>query len=213
MVRYETFKQYSDRTGLSLSSVYRAARKGTLKITEIKGVNHIIVEDETEVDIESLTNNFIDDKIENINFGKNDKVEKSYQEAEIIDETVHNKYEIDLFKNTLMTIEEMATRIEAAKDETIINLKEMIDKQEKNIDNLNDIIKTLSADNQELRTQLSIRELEINIADKKAKESDKVIEEKDKQISELLEQNKKNLEQVNLIEKKKGLFDKLFTFK
>lgn len=210
MVRYETFKQYSDRTGLSLSSVYRAARKGKLKITEIKGVNHIIVEKESAFSSSEISSDEKNDNTDKATFAGFDKSDKVYQEAEIIDDIVSSKYEIDIFKSSLMTIEDMASRIESAKDETISNLKEVIDKQQQNIDNLSDIIKTLSTDNQELRTQLAIRETEINIADKKTKECENIIIDKDNQINELIEKNNNNREQLIKEEEKQSVWSKLF---
>ena len=210
MVRYETFKQYSDRTGLSLSSVYRAARKGKLKITDIKGVNHIIIEKESSLgnDDHILDDNI--DKHENDDFMNIDKRGKAYQEAEIVDDITNSRYEIDVFKSSLMTISEMANRVEAAKDETILNLKEILGKQQQNIDNLNDIIKTLSSDNQELRIQLAIRETELNISDKKAKEYDNIIIDKDKQLNELLEKNLIKEEQLIKNQEKQSVWSKFF---
>lgn len=166
MVQYLSLKDYSEITGRSIASVYRDAEKGLVKTTMINGKKHVILEEETH----SATKD--DKQKENKSeFGSHyDKNDKAYQEAEIIAEAPGIRYELEVFKNSISTIEDMALRLEAAKDETINNLKIEIEKKDKVVDNQNEIIKTLSGDNSNLRTQLGIREAEINILEKRLKE-------------------------------------------
>jgi excisionase family DNA binding protein len=181
MVRYETYKEYAERTGISLSTVYRAARKGKLKTAIIKGVSHIIIEKEENPFFE-------DDKIDkpdNNKFDNNDKADKPYQEAEIIDTDRTMRYELEVFQSSIVTIEKMSDRIVNAKDELITNLHEIVDNQQKNIDNLNSIIKTISGDNQELRIQMGIRETELKICENEKDKLEKQLVEKDKIIDKL----------------------------
>ncbi|MEW5821207.1 MAG: hypothetical protein AB1782_13525 [Cyanobacteriota bacterium] len=209
MVRYETFKQFSDRTSQSLSSVYRAARKGKLKITEINGINHVIVEDNQN----SVDDNFVtfntgdsnDKKFENVS----EKPDKIYKEAEIIEESSNIRYELQVFQSSINTIEEMANKIEAAKDETILTLKQNNEKLQKNIDNLNFVIETLSADNNKLRTQLAVRETEKNIGDKKIEELDKIINDKDKEIDKLNDKITKLEENTHHQKRSLTIWDKI----
>ena len=153
MPEYLTLKQYSDITGRSLASVYRDAEKGFIKIALIDNKKHVIVEDPIEL---KKTN----EKKSDYEKPVYENYEKEYQEAEIIENTPDIRYEIDIFKSSIATIEDMASRIEAAKNEMILHLKENNEKKDSTIDNLNEIIHSLSHDNQELRTRVSIIEAE-----------------------------------------------------
>lgn len=203
MPNYLTFKDFSLRTGRSLASVYRDAEKGFLKIIVINGKKHIDIEDKS---------NFIqgeDVQVEKMRNTENEKIEKNYkeyQDAEIIENSPQIRYELEIFKNSIATIEDMANRIEMAKDETIKNIKEECDKKDKNIENLNEIIKTISQDNHELRTQLAIRDTERTISDKKLEEYEKINCEKDKEISQLNEKIDQLNEQLKLQDKKENFW-------
>ncbi|MGD9581328.1 MAG: hypothetical protein AB7V50_08135 [Vampirovibrionia bacterium] len=217
MPSYLSLKEYSDYTKRSLASVYRDAEKGMIKIAIIKGKKHVIVEEDIKIekDIESL------EKDDN---SQNDKVENEYKDVEVMNISDSQSFQLEVFNNSIATIEEMANRIEAAKNETINNLLIESEKKEKRIEDLNEILKTVSSDNQELRSQLAIREAEINISEKRLEEmrilsdnNDKRVSQLDKDINnlknqkaELLAENDNLMRQItNLKDEKKLLEDQL----
>jgi chromosome segregation ATPase len=217
VARYETYKDYADRIGTSLSSVYRAARKGKLKTTMINGISHVIIDDEID---DSTQNNFHYDKVDKedkFDFHRSDKSDKSFEEAEIIEPEPSIKYNIDIFRDSIATIETMAGRITQAKDETIETQREIIDNHQNNIeklqnqiDNLQGIIQTISNDNQQLRIQIAIRESELSMCEKKNEKADNMISENEKLIDNLLKEiDKTKLENTKLQEENEKLVDKL----
>lgn len=198
VLEYLNLREYSKRINRSLASVYRDAEKGLLKIAIIEGKKHVIYEEEKNKlnDNEKLENT---ENAKNIKLDNLEKEEATYQDAEIIDDSTNLRYEIEIFKSSITTIEDLANRIEQAKNETIKNLKEENEKKEKAIENLNEIIKTLSNDNHELRTQIAIRETERIIDEKKLGEVGKLLGDNEKLI------NQCKVEMVALKEKKAEL--------
>lgn len=175
MVDYLSLKEYSLRTKRSIASVYRDAEKGLIKITIIDGKKHVIIDDQEKIYTTC-------EKSEKLDFEKIENNEKEYQDVEIVEETTNIRYELEVFKSSIATIEDMASRLESAKDETIQNLKIENDKKDKIVDNQNEIIKTLSHDNSELRTQIAVRDTEISILEKRLEECEKIISQQNENL-------------------------------
>lgn len=196
MPGYLSLRQYSEYTDRSLASVYRDAEKGLIKIAIIKGKKHVIVEDD-------LIKNETHEKHENPENEEIDNHDNMYQDVEFMSSSTTPEFQLEVFKNSIATIEDMASRIESAKNETINNLLTENDKKEKRIEDLNEILKTVSHDNQEHRTQLAIREAEIKIVEKKLEEDKLIVEKCEKKISQLESEinNLKNNKAELLVEK------------
>lgn len=199
MPSYLSLKEYSEYTDRSLASVYRDAEKGLIKIAIIKGKKHVIVEEEivSDKEPEKAENS---QNSENINTENNEDV---YKDVEFMGTSDSPAFQLEVFNNSIATIEEMANRIEAAKNETINNLLVESEKKEKRIEDLNEILKTVSHDNQEHRTQLAIRETEISISEKKLEESKLKFEKLENRVSQLESEinNLKNIKAELLAEK------------
>lgn len=176
-----TIKQYCELTGSKERTVrYQASKKKLPAKKEIidNKEQYLIFVEKLE---ENLAGN--EGKESAKITGKKEVFEESIPEAEIVEDTGF-KYELEVIKSSLATLENFASKIEASKNETIeskneeiTRLNDVISRQLSSIDQLNKIIETVSNDNKELRTQLAVRETELKIAEDKTKG----LEEKSKQ--------------------------------
>jgi chromosome segregation ATPase len=183
MVDYIKVLDYIKQTRKNRSSVYRDIKRGKIKTTMIDGIMHIIVDDENNSSETPETG-------ETSFRTRHETGGKVYHDAEIIEEN-REKYEIELFRTSIATLEDFASKIVDSKNETINVLEETVQRLNKNLDSLNETVKIVSKDNYELGKQIAIRETEVFM--------------RDKQIEELetkLKQNEIELEQLRLNSKK-----------
>lgn len=215
MVQYLKVADYIKQTGKNRASVYRDIKRDKYKTTMLDGIKHIIIE---ETESQTLRQE-----------KQSETIETGYQDAEIIETTTNESNQIQIYKDSLNNINDLINRIEASKDETINILSENFERQLKSNESLNDVIKTLSEDNSQLRQQMGIRETELEIKNKTIIElKEKIknmenqslkeistlniqIEELKTNIKSLQDSNKEKDETINSLNRKYDTMDHLYT--